>query len=189
MEMSERRARRAYELGRLRVGLQAAWPLVFLTPLALALHGNPRLVAPIAIFTALLTTVLGWRGGGLERGARFGFLAGLPLLLVPWLVMFGQDRCEDCNLVTRGAFPHGAAWTTCMIACALTGLAVGAVIGWRAARDARGPRFATSAAAVAGLTGALGCAMVGVTGVLGVLGGLAVAAPPTLLVSRRLRAS
>jgi mannitol-specific phosphotransferase system IIBC component len=77
-----RRARRAYELGRLQAAARSALLLAGLGALSSRL-----LVGPGAIVWAPLTFVLwlflGFRGGALLRGARYGLLAGAATLLLP----------------------------------------------------------------------------------------------------------
>ena len=179
------RARRSYELGRLAAGARGAWPVLLLLPIALVTHAAAR--APVTwLVGATLFAVavgLGWRGGALARGAAAGFLAGLPPLLLPILVLARTQACTQCELMGMGT--AGERWPECLIACSLGGLAAGVYVGLRAARQARGSiRFAVAAALVAGLTGTLGCTLVGGAGALGIFAGLALGATPALLVAR-----
>ena len=175
------RARRAYELGRLAAGLRGAWPLLALLPLSLLLHGGNRVgLTLLAAAGALVAAVvLGWRGGAFARGVAVGWLAGLPPLLLPMLVMARLEACAHCE----------DRWQHCLLACAAGGLLAGVLVGWRAARQERAPeRFAWSAALIAWLTGLLGCTLIGALGAVGLVIGLAVATVPTLRWARAARA-
>jgi len=184
MEPSDlsRRARRAYELGRLRAGLRATWPLLFIAPIALAMRGAPAAGATLvaAAGLAALVVALVWRGGALARGVALGFLAGLPLLLVPavWMAI-RSPTCAECEMMGMGL--AGDLWHECLLVCAGAGLVAGALVGLRSVRTPDGARYGLSAALVAGATGALGCALVGLIGVLATFGGLALGALPPLL--------
>lgn len=184
------RARRGYELGRLAAGVRATWPLLLLVPLSLATHGAARVHVTLlaAAGSLVAATLLGWRGGALARGAAAGFLAGLPPLVLPMIVMARLHACAQCELMGMGM--AGERWPECLIACSAGGLLAGVIVGLRAAREPRSPdRFALAAALVAWLTGLLGCTLVGATGALGIFAGLALGAAPTLLVVRRARPS
>jgi hypothetical protein len=185
MATSESRARWAYELGRLRLGVRQAWPLLALVPLALALHEGSGLGQTVAVggLTLLVATAFGWRGQGLGRGARFGFLVGAPLPFIPSIAMWGHTDC--CAPGMHGVLSACSSFSACLVACSIAGLTAGVLVGWRAARDPHGSGFAIGAGAVAGLLGVLGCTMVGVLGMIGVVGGLVLAAPPVLLWVRR----
>jgi hypothetical protein len=192
------RARRGYELGRLAAGLRGTWPLALLLPLALVAHGGQRLAVTLlaAAGAFVAASLFGWRGGALARGASAGFLAGLPPLLLPMLVMARLAACADCDMVDGGSGAStslglaGAHWAECLIACGVGGLVAGIYVGLRAAREPRSPaRHALAAASIAWLTGMLGCALVGATGALGIVCGLALGTAPVLLIVRGARAS
>lgn len=184
MEPSDlsRRARRAYELGRLRAGLWATWPLLGIAPVAVAMRGAPALGATLVAVAALaaLVVALTWRGGALARGIGLGFLAGLPLLVVPgaWMAL-RSPSCAQCEMMGMGL--AGELWHECLLACVGAGIVAGALVGWRAARFPDATRYGLSAALVAGATGALGCGLVGLIGVLAIFGGLLLGAAPPLL--------
>jgi mannitol-specific phosphotransferase system IIBC component len=78
----QQRARRAYELGRLRAAARSALLLAGLGALASRLLIGPRSMGWAAL-TFALWLVLGWRGGALLRGARYGLVAGAATLLLP----------------------------------------------------------------------------------------------------------
>jgi hypothetical protein len=167
-EILRRRARRAYELGRLRRALAGAWPAAPLTAVGLAGCGAatiPTLLAGLLLAATL--TACAQRGGGLARARVPGLLAGLvPLTLTlaaPTLALALGDGCAStCRLLTG--------------ICVAGGLVAGALL----ALVARGGAL-VAALAVAGLTGALGCGVLGLAGLAGVGGGLAVGAAPGLV--------
>ncbi len=184
-----RRARRAYELARVRAGVRAAWPLLGIAPMAIALRGTALVVPTLAAAAGLglLVVVLVWRGGALARGVGLGFIAGLPPLLAPALWALARGSCGgECDIAAMGL--AGEMWSECLLTCGVAGLASGALVGWRSAGVPRSGSHALSAALVAGATGALGCALIGLVGVLGIFIGLAVGAAPVLL-ARSARAS
>jgi hypothetical protein len=94
-----RRARRAYELGRLRAALFAA--LCLSTALALlgTLLVGPR-AAVWAPLTFVLWTWLAWRGGPLLRGARFGVAAGALTFVLPLSVLRPCCRWEGMSMAS-----------------------------------------------------------------------------------------
>jgi hypothetical protein len=171
-----RRARWAYELGRLR---RSAPTLLLVVPVvalaALAPGDRPvKVVAGAAV--ALLALALGWWGGAAGRAVLPGVAAGAAPLVMPTLVR----TFHACRL-GMPCLPM------CLVACVAGGL-LGGLIVLRAAPlgdGARGGRRAFLAAAVAeaALLGAMGCAFVGLVGVGAMLVTLVVPAVPAL--SRR----
>ncbi len=164
------RARRAYEIGRLRTALLYAAPAV---PLA-ALSHSCCIDAPAlwslcaAAFVAIAFSV--WRGRSLGAGARAGLAAGLLSWLLPlaarWLGL----------PMTAAAVPL----------CFGAGVASGMVVAWQARRrqDDRA-WFLLAAAVVAGLVGGLGCIIAGAGGLLGMIAGEVIAAVPLVALARR----
>jgi hypothetical protein len=92
-------ARRAYELGRLRAAARGA--LLVATVCALLgslLLGRAALVwAPL---TFLLWLWLGFRGGPLLRGARYGLLAGGLTLLLPMSLLRPCCRFDETGMAS-----------------------------------------------------------------------------------------
>jgi hypothetical protein len=109
-----------------------------------------------------------WRGGAAARGAMAGFGAGLiPCAVVAALQLTGQ-----CGPLT------------CVLACALAGVAVAGALSSGLRREPAG--WAVAAVGVAGLTGAIPCLALGLAGLSLVPALLATAVPVTVL--RRARA-
>jgi hypothetical protein len=168
------RARRAYELGRLR---QAARALpVVAAMVGCALLGCGRVPTTIALGALLAAAVVAlvWWGRAPGRAVRAGLSAGAAPLLVPLVLRPAGQLCVG-----------GVCLPSCALVCVATGLAAGAVVALRAARlvEQRLAFFA-AAAAVAALAGSLGCAVAGASGVLGMAAGLAATSLPSLLVPR-----
>jgi hypothetical protein len=177
MESSElaRRARWAYEKGRLWRALPLGGYGVVLVACAAALQTNvgPGTLGVGTLFTVLMVAY-GWRGGVLGRAVVPGVLGGVvPLLVPPLVVATGHACASGCR-----AF--------CLWACVGGGVLAGVLIT-RAARavpsDGRG-RFVLAAGVLATLCGALTCVLYGASGVIGVGTGLALASTPGLVLRR-----
>lgn len=169
------RARRAYEVGRLRWALEQAWPVFPLLAVAFAL-GQPRSVT-LAFGSALLFAAgaLRWIGGPWARAVPHGMVAGSAPLLLPCLF---QGDCSVCL--------GSVCWSGCLMACVGGGLLAGAWIGACASRLQEGRlAFTLSGAAVAALTGSMGCVLAGMFGIAGMVAGLALTATPFLMVRTR----
>ncbi|MEJ7729821.1 MAG: hypothetical protein WKG00_11435 [Polyangiaceae bacterium] len=162
-----RKARRAYELGRLRSAALRALRVLPVAALMLWMHPGPQALALLGVLAVTVLALL-WRGGAYGRAATTGLLAGAVPLVAPVLVRSGGHCCIA-----------GLCAAICMVACVGAGLVAGAVVALRAGRE-RGEHgtFMASAAFVAGLTGVLGCTVMGAAGILGMLAGLLVASVP-----------
>ena len=164
----QRRARRAYELGRLR---RAAWAWLPVSPVLVvaALMGHPSTVVSIAVPLVLICVACSYRGRGLERAITPGAVAGL----LPAVVAMGTMRHFGCV--------SASCVELCAPLCAATGLVVGAWLGAKtAARESASVTVASLA--IAGLTASLGCAPMGVGTLLGAVVGMAVGLVPIWVV-------
>jgi hypothetical protein len=111
------RARRAYELGMLRLGLVRAAVVTCLVAV-LAAAGVARLPSPawlVPVFAAWL--LVGWRGALVWRGALAGLVAGLAALALPISLL--RPCCATMTGATGCSMPE-----VCMAAGALLGLVV-----------------------------------------------------------------
>ena len=179
-----RRARAAYEFGRLRKGLAAAALTAPMLLLAVSCGAGLTLSCLLEIGLVIAVVALVWRGEGYEAGAMPGLLVGA----VPFAAGFGlrytvhapPDDCSGC------AMP----FALCFAATFLFGLLAGGVIAVAAARLRPGwrSRSIASAVLVAALAGSLGCAFFGLTGVLGLWAGVALVGTPVLIVAAARRA-
>jgi hypothetical protein len=168
------RARRAYELGRLRSALRLV-PFLIAAGAAVIACGRPFPLT-FALLAALLPLSVGlaFAGGVAGRAVVPGLLAGGAALAMPLL------------MATVGHACFGPACMSLFLpACVVGGAVAGAVIARTAARHEQDPRFLVSALAVAGLTGALGCTISGAAGVIGMLAGVVAAGAPLLVAARR----
>ncbi|MCA1826447.1 MAG: hypothetical protein ABR567_08380 [Myxococcales bacterium] len=168
------RARRAYELGRMRWSLRFA-PAVAAAFVAAVACGRPLdLCAALAAAALLVAVGLSFAGGDAGRAVAPGLVAGSFALVLPLAVRTIGHLClgEACM-------------SLCMPSCVIGGALAGGFLALRAARDERGGVFLVSAVAIAGLTGSLGCTLAGMAGVCGMLAGVLVAGTPVLLAARR----
>ena len=172
MELTEdllwRRARRQYELGRLRHTLQHSWPVVPIIAIGALYHSDAALIASAGAILFALATLFSWLGQTWGRAIFAGFLAGAPPLLIP-------------RLVPANAFCWigGRCWEWCMLLCPLSGLIAGAAVGVLATRHQdRGLHFLAAVALIASVTGTLGCSVAGILGIVGMLAGGAVGLIP-----------
>jgi hypothetical protein len=169
------RARRSYELGRARAGINSALKAVPAVGLSVFISNASVLSLVVGLALLLLTLTLRWLGQAYGRAIVPGFLAGSAPLVLP-LLLRGTGHC--CI--------GGVCWSVCMLGCVAGGLAAGASIGWASARE-REQRWAFLGAAtlLASLLGTLGCAAVGVAGTLGMLLAVMVSLPLGLVVQAR----
>jgi hypothetical protein len=151
------RARRAYELGRLR---RASHVLVAVAPMiALSLVVCHRPAWSALGGAALLALAVGfrWRGGAAGRAVLPGLVAGSAPPVLPFLLRTSGYCCVG-----------GVCWSVCMLGCIAGGAFAGAAIGIASAAE-REQRwhFIGAAAALAAALGVLGCALVGAAGIAG----------------------
>jgi hypothetical protein len=180
MDMTDplrRRARVAYELGRLRRAALVAALTVPLVALAVSCGAGLHLACLLEIGLVGTVLALVWRGEGFEAGALPGLFAGaIPFatsLALRASVHGPAAHCATCQIPTA----------LCFGGTLLSGLAAGAAVAFSAARlrPEWRSRAIPSAALVAVLAGSLGCAFFGLTGVLGVTAGLALAGTPAVI--------
>ncbi len=168
------RARRLYELGRVR---SAAWTALLVLPFvgcALFAAETPLSVAALGAALYLLAAGLFFRGQVFGAAVGLGLVAGTAPMLAPVLFRNSGYCCIG-----------GSCSSTCLIACTVGGVAAGLVIGWVAAKRAERPgTFWVAATAVAALTGCLGCATAGLTSVFAMIAALVVVSIPVLGVMR-----
>lgn len=164
------RARRAYEVGRLRASLPTVAVVVPMVALSFVLCERYTATTCGGIALAAVLAAALWRGRHFARGARAGLVAGLGPLLLPLATCF-----------------HLCAGGVCLLApavCVLAGLMGGAALGLHARhRVPTGPDaggYLLAALTVAGLVGSLGCVIAGASGVAGMVVGLALGTAPVL---------
>jgi hypothetical protein len=171
------RARRAYELGRLRDAALHAWPAPLLTLFALRCCEPTVDTALVGGLLTAAVVALRWRGEAFGRAIAPGLLAGSVPMLLPTLNRLLQPQCASCG-------PIG--W--CLAWCVVGGVLAGALVGWRAARPGGGGwRFAASGGLVAALAGSLGCLVAGYLGLAGMAVGFVLGGAPALVLAPRMR--
>jgi len=168
------RARRAYELGRLRSALRMA-PFALAAALVALTAGRPPALTA-ALTCVLLALAIGflYRGGIAGRAVGPGLLAGTAALAMPLLMATFGHACFGPACLKLG-----------LPACVAGGALAGFVIARAAAREEPHLRFVAAAAAIAASTGSLGCTIAGAAGVLGMLAGTVCAGVPVLIAARR----
>ena len=149
-----RRARRAYELGRLRVACRVL-PLVTLVAAMTAVVGEPRRAVALAGLLSVIGVGLRWWGGAAGR-------AVMPGVTVGSTVMLALLAIRDCGVACEATPSYG-------LMCVGAGLGTGAIL-WRALQGESNELAPSAvwAASIAGATTALGCAPFGLGASLGV---------------------
>ena len=157
----EARARRAYQLGRVRASARDTWIVAPIATVGVLHHSNPWLIFGAAVVLFAAGTVLSWRGQSWGRAVWPGYLAGAVPLLLPTLTP-AQSIC----------WIGGSCWRLCVLLCPVGGLLAGLAVGVLAMRqEGRRLPFLAATTLVAAATGAIGCALAGLWGITGMLAG------------------
>lgn len=169
----ERRARRAYELGRVSQALRIV-PWVLL-PAAVALLCGRPVGLVFALCAALLALSVGLlvRGGMAGRSVLPGLAAGWAALLPPLLLRTAGHACFGDSCMTFG-----------LPVCALGGALSGVLLGKLVLSRGGGAAFWIGAGLLAGLTGAMGCSIGGTFGILGMIAGVVAGSAPAMVLAR-----
>jgi hypothetical protein len=168
----EVRARRAYELTRVRDAAVAFAPVILLV-LGTALVGER--VGYVLMFGAVLFMLgvgLLWYGRGIKRAVLPGLAAGLIPLAFALCAKHVHHACMG-----------DACLAFCIPACFAGGVAAGIIIDFVTLRRANKVGFWMAASGVGLLTGAMGSVCSGVLGLVGLLVGFAASALPGLAVA------
>ena len=163
-EALKRRARWAYELGR----LISAWRYLWIPPLFMLMVPQPSCRPTTLVFGGIalfITTImLAWRGGIAERAILPTSAAGLLPLATP---------------LACGMFGSGA--TILVVLCGVGGLLGGAMVAWWIRRQGGVSLTALSIIVLhTGLVGLLGCATFGLGAAVGMALGVLIGAVPAL---------
>jgi len=166
------RARRALELGRLRVALTGAALVTGVLALILQLAPTPLDVRALALpFVAW--TCVAWRGGSLARGGAFGLFAGVAGWLVPMSLL------RPCCATMAATSADCCTRPDC---CLEAGALIGIVLALCSPIDLQRRSFAERIAGtllIAGATLGMRCTGLFVGESIGLLGGLALGAVAT----------
>src|SRR6478752_2649915 len=138
------RARRAYELGRLRSSLLSA---LLVSSLVALLGGLTVGAASFRLLplTFAIWVLAHWLGQGFQRGAFYGLLGGVVTHLLPMSIL------RPCCAGGAMAMQNGADCCTMPGACLLAGAAVGAAVA-AVVPFGRASWWQTAAGSAAGLT-------------------------------------
>lgn len=169
------RARRSYELGRLRHAASVAWPVPALVLLSAVGQADAALHGAIGFALLAVAVWLPFRGGSAGRAVMPGLVVGLVPMLVPLVVVRLGVAC----------FGAGCWSNACIAGCIAGGAGAGVALGLRAGQlDVERVQWLAAAATVASLTGALGCAFAGVLGLSGMIAALLLVSTPVAVVAR-----
>ena len=157
-EMLERRARWAYEMGRLRRALLWVLPVLALVVLALALQSSVGSSLLLGSGIALAAVGMSWWGRDLGRAVSVGLGAGAIAAAFPALVR----TCGVCCIA-------GGCTSWCLIGCVGGGAAAGMLIGRMARTASNRFAYAVAGSVLALGVGALTCQMFGTIGMGGLL--------------------
>ncbi len=166
------RARRAYELGRLRWSLMRS---LCVAPFLLAALAPRQQLATTAASVALLFAVavaLSFYGRAAGRALFPALAAGLVPLAAPLGMCVLGHACGSARCMSL-----------CLPACCVGGLVAGAIVAARARKEANLDErrlFLGAACVLVALTGAIGCTVAGAAGVLGMMGATLLASAPAL---------
>jgi hypothetical protein len=170
LQQTERRARRAYEMSRLRRAILAFSPVLVLVVIAMITgrRSVPTLAFGSGVF--VFGVALLWHGHDIRRAVLPGLAAGLaPLVFAVCARQVGHACMGD------------ACMAVCVPACAVGGLVAGAIVAFVAIRGKRGLGFWLAASGVALFTGAMGCVCAGASGLMGLGLGFVVSGAPGLI--------
>ncbi|MCU0677522.1 MAG: hypothetical protein MUE69_32645 [Myxococcota bacterium] len=162
---AERRARRVYELARIRRAVLAASPILALATVAALVSPSPTRVVPFALLSFGAAALMVWQSRSMSRAALVGMLAGT----VPLALSLAANQWHACG--PHGCASHGFS-SFCAPACAVGGLVAGLGVGLASPRTRGAAPFWIGASGLAWGVGALGCACVGAVGVVGLAVGL-----------------
>jgi hypothetical protein len=168
----ERRLRRAYEFGRLRLALLGVLPLSLVVLLAVIFTQRPL---SALLFGALAVAA----GGGMlfyGRDPQRAVLPGVAAGLVPLALALCASHVHHCG-------PDGCS-TLCIPACIVGGVVSGLVVAGVGHRRGAGTAFWLSASGLALLTGAMGCTCIGHSGLAGLALGFVLGSAPRMLRKR-----
>lgn len=171
-ERTRRLARRAYERGRLRLGVLPALLTLLFTLISLSLGREALYSVAIGAALSAFAFLFSYRGGVLGRAVLPGLVAGMPPLLLPWVLRSVGHYCAS-----------GSCHSLCLLGCVSGGLVAGFLLGkWATNQKARYTFLAASGSLAAG-AGLLGCTMAGAAGMVGMTAALLVSSVPILMLT------
>lgn len=165
----ERRARRAYELARLRAAALGVVPLALVVAAAALVSHRAGAALSFGAVAVIAGGFMLWYGRGPQRAVLPGLAAGI----LPLALALCANHAHACG--------SQACASLCLPACAIGGVIAGLMVARTAARRRAGVAFWASASAVAVAIGAMGCACIGSSGVVGLVVGYAAGVVPGAL--------
>lgn len=163
-------ARRAYERGRLRLGLLPALLTLLFTLISLSLGREPLYSGAIGLGLAAIAVLFTYRGGIPGRAVLPGLVAGMPPLLFPWALRSVGHYCTS-----------GSCHSLCLLGCVSGGLVAGFLLGKWATNQSARYTFLASGGILATGAGLLSCTMAGAAGMVGMSAALVLSSVPILM--------
>lgn len=163
------KARRAYELRRIRDALLGVAPVAAVATIAALVGMRPWSALAFGIASCAMGAALLWYGRDVQRAVLPGFLAGL----VPLVLALCANQFHSCG-------PSGCS-SFCVPACTLGGLVAGLAVARIGESRRAGSTFWLAASGLALLTGAMGCACIGYAGLVGLGFGFTAGSIPSLV--------
>lgn len=148
-EVLTKRARRAYELGRLRMAMLSAVIIVPIAALCFFQSGAREECACLGLLLLGGSIALRYRDARGVEAVTTGLLAGIVPLALGVAMSIFEPTCSGDSL-----------WL-CFAACVVSGLVAGAVLGVRAARRKMSLSTWLIAGAIALIAASMGCVGVG----------------------------
>jgi hypothetical protein len=169
----KQRARRLYELGRLRGALGWSIPALILAALVALVVGHASVPLTIGVVLYAASVALLWWGRAPGRGVLPGLVFGLVPLAAALAANMHGHACTG-----------GACFRICTLTCFGGGLVAGVLIARVAVRSPNPMALFVSAGSVAFLTGVIGGACMGIYPVIGMAVAIAFGLLPVALRSR-----
>jgi hypothetical protein len=169
----QRRARRAYELARLRHGVAKIWPILLMTGISCWVCHEPDVSIAIGVGLAALAIGFAWYGRVAGQAANAGLKVGAVAFAVPVLAFHWYFVPHCCTSLS--------VWLV-NIGC---GFGAGVWLSLRSTRlQAQRNAFLLLAGLVATLCGMLGCILFGPIGLAGMVAGIALSTAPVAIYRR-----
>jgi hypothetical protein len=169
------RARRAYELGRLRRAARAAFGVAPMLALSLVVYQQALVTVLAGAALLLLAVGFGWWGQAPGRAVWPGLLAGSAPLVLPFALRASGYCCIG-----------GVCWSVCMLGCIAGGAFAGAALGIASSAESEQRwQFLASATSLAAIAGVLGCALVGAAGITGMALAIVLSSLPLAALAQR----
>lgn len=166
----ESRARKAYEMGRLKRALRVLGVILPLVALSIYVCAAPESSVLVGSVLVVLAVGFLWRGEGWGRSVAPGLKAGVAAFLLP-VTFHALGYCCRLDMET--------------VLCLASGLTAGLVVGITGMRKDEDQRTThlIGAGLIAAFAASLGCLALGIGGALGVAGGVFLVVTPFAVVS------